>query len=75
MCQRMPPQLYTRYELDADLQRFKPRQSSSRSFENMVMSYLQRMRPDCRIESFYTEGSRLIVSMQIGFVDIAALCL
>ena len=58
MCQPMPTGLYTRFEFDADLQRFKPRQNKSRFFENMVMSYLQRMRPDCRIESFYTTGTR-----------------
>ena len=54
MCQPMPTRFYTRYEIDADLQRFKPRQNKSRSFENVVMSHFQRMRPDCRIERFYT---------------------
>ena len=30
--------------------------NKTRSFENMVMSYFQRTRPDCKIESFYTTG-------------------
>ena len=37
--------------------RFTPRQNKTRSFENMVMPYFQRPRPDCKIESFYTTGS------------------
>ena len=36
--------------------RFTPRQSKTRSFEIMVMSYFQRTRPDCKIESLYTTG-------------------
>ena len=39
MCQPMPSGLYTRWEFDQDLQRFKPRQNKSRKFENTVMSY------------------------------------
>ena len=54
VCQRMPTGLYTRWEYDAESDRFKPQQNKSRNFENMVMSYFQRQRPDCKIESFYT---------------------
>ena len=54
MCQPMPTRLYTRWEYDAESNRFKPQQNKSRNFENMVMSYFQRQRPDCKIESFYT---------------------
>ena len=57
MCQPMPTGLYLRYEFDADLQRLKPRQNQSRSFKKMVMSYFQRLRPDCRIESRNTTGT------------------
>ena len=49
--------LYTRWEYDAESNRFQPQQSKSRTFENMVMSYFQRQRPDCKIESFYTTGT------------------
>ena len=55
MCQPMPTGLYTRWEYDTESNRFKPQQNKSRSFENMVMSYFQRQRPDCKIESFYTK--------------------
>ena len=52
----MPTGLYTRWDLDSERSRFTPRQNKTRSFENMVMSYFQRTRPDCKIESFYTTG-------------------
>ena len=58
MCQPMPSGLYTRWEFDQDLQRFKPRQNKSRKFENMVMSYFQSIRPDCNIQSFHTTGKQ-----------------
>ena len=54
MCQPMPTGLYTRWEFDTESNRFKTQQNKSRNFENMVMSYFQRQKPDCKIESFYT---------------------
>ena len=56
MCQPMPTGLYTRWDIDSETSRFTPRQNKTRSFENMVMSYFQRTRPDCKIESFYSTG-------------------
>ena len=50
----MPTGLYTRWEYDTESKRFKTQQNKSRNFENMVMSYFQRQRPDCKIEIFYT---------------------
>ena len=58
MCQLMPTGLYTKYELDADLQRFKPHQNKSKSFAKMVMSYFNLMGPDCKIEKFCTTGTQ-----------------
>ena len=58
MCQPMPTGLYTRWDNDTKSNRFKPQQNKSRNFENMVMSYFQRQRPDCKIESFYTTGTQ-----------------
>ena len=52
----MPTGLYTEKEFVADLQRFKPHKNKSRSFEKMVMSYFQGLRPNTRIESFYATG-------------------
>ena len=54
MCQPMPTGLFTRWDLDSETSRFTPRQNRTRSFENMVMSYFQRKRPKCEIESFFT---------------------
>ena len=56
MCQPMPTGLYTRSNFDSEANRFTPRQNGTRSFENMVMSYFQRTRPECEIESFFTTG-------------------
>ena len=58
MCQPMPTGLYTRWEYDTESNRSKPQQNKSRNFENMVMSYFQRQRPDCKIESIYTTGTQ-----------------
>ena len=58
MCQPMPTGLYTGWEYDTESNRFKPLQNKSRNFENMVMSYFQRQRPDCKIESFYITGTQ-----------------
>ena len=56
MCQPMPTGLYTRWEYDSKTKRFSARQNKSRSFENMVPSYFQQSRPDCKIESNVTSG-------------------
>ena len=52
MCQPMPTGLYTRWEFNSDLQRFKPRSNETRLFENLVMAFFQNWRPECNIESF-----------------------
>ena len=54
----MPTGLYTRWEYDTESNRFKPQQNKPRNFENMVFSYFQRQRFDCKIESFYTTGTQ-----------------
>ena len=48
--------LYTHWDFDSETSRFTPRQNKTRSFENWVMSYFQRTRPKCEIESFFTTG-------------------
>ena len=56
MCQPLPTGPYTRWDFDSEMSRCLPRQNKTRSFENMVMSYFQSTRPDCKIESFFTTG-------------------
>ena len=56
MCQSMPAGVYTRWDFDSETSRFIPRQNKTSSFENMVMTYFQRTRPECKIESFLTTG-------------------
>ena len=58
MCQDMPTWLYTRWEFHSDMQKFNARHNPSRSFENMVMSYYQETKSECRIESFHTSGNQ-----------------
>ena len=53
----MPTGLYTRWDYNAESNRFKPQEKKSRNFENMVMSYSQRQRPVCKNESLYTTGT------------------
>ena len=57
MCQDMPTGLYTRWEFDTEVQKFKARHRT-RNFENMVMSFYQESRPECKIESFFTSGKQ-----------------
>ena len=56
MCQPMPTGLCTRWEYDSKIERFTASQNKSRSFENMVLSYFQRSRSVCKIESNITTG-------------------
>ena len=52
----MPTGLYTRWEYHSETKRFTARQNKSHSFGNMVLSYFQQSRPDCKIESYVTTG-------------------
>ena len=54
----MPTRLYTRCEFEADLQRVNLVRTNLEVIKEMVISFFQRRRPDCRIESFYKTGSQ-----------------
>ena len=58
MCQPMPTGLYTRWNYDSESQKFMARQNKTHSFENMVLSYFQQTRPECRIENNVTTGGQ-----------------
>ena len=53
VCQPMSTGLYTRWEFDSETCRFTPRQNKTHSFDNMLISYFQRIRADCKTGSFY----------------------
>ena len=57
--------------------KIKLRQNKTRSFENVVMSYFQRVRPESKVESFYTMSSqkKMMHPVLIAFVDTKTLCL
>ena len=59
MCQPMPTNSYTRWDIDSETSSFTPRQSKTRNFENMALSFFQRARPDCKIESSYTTSRQM----------------
>ena len=54
----MPTGLYTRWEFDTEMRKFKARHNRTRNFENMVTSFYQESRPECKIESFLTSGKQ-----------------
>ena len=56
MCQPMPIAFYTRWDIISETSRFTPRQNKTPNIENTVMSFFQRTRPDCKMESFYITG-------------------
>ena len=56
ICQPMPTGLYTRWNYDSESQKFIARQNKTRSSGNMVLSYFQQTRPECRIERDVTTG-------------------
>ena len=56
MCQARPTGLYTSWEFDTDMQRFKAGHNRIRNFENMVKSFYQETRPKYKIESFFKSG-------------------
>ena len=58
MCQDMPTGLYTRWDYDEGSQKFMAKQNRVRTFENMIMSYSQATRPECKIESYYATGKK-----------------
>ena len=60
MCQDKPTGLYTRWDYKAETQKFKARQNRVRTVEKMVMSYFQATRPECKIGSYYTTGTKKI---------------
>ena len=70
MCQPMPTGLYTRWNSDTESQKFKPRQKKTRSFENMVLSYFQQTRPECKIESNITTGRQ----KKIDYFSVDGIC-
>ena len=57
-CLPMPTGLYTRWEFNVDLQRFKPWSNKTRSFENMVIAFFQNSRPKCDIDTRNTTGTQ-----------------
>ena len=70
MCQPMPRGLFARWDFDLETSRFTPRQNKTLGFENLVMSFFQRTRPECEIESFFTTGRQ----KKIDFFSVDGFC-
>ena len=77
MCQAKPVGLYTKSELDLEPGIFKPRQNKTRSLKPVVMSYFQRVRQQCNVESFYMTGTleKKMHTVLMALVDTAIMCL
>ena len=77
MCQPMPTGLYTGWQNDSETMRFTARRNNSRTLEKLVLSNIQRIRPDCKIESNVTTGTqnKLIAPVYMEFVNIGTLFL
>ena len=77
MCQPMPTGLYTRWNYESESRKFMPRQNKTRSFQNIVLSYFQQTRPECRIESMLqpVDKRRLTALVLMEFVTIVSLSL
>ena len=77
ICQAWPTGLYMRWELDSVSSKFELHQNKTRKFKNMVISYFQRGKPQCKVESFYMTGARknMMHTVLMAFVDTATLCL
>ena len=75
-CQAMPTDLYTKWEINSESVKFTPRQNKTRGFENMVMSNFQSVRPQCKVEYFYTTGTQinLIQTVFMAFVNTLTQC-
>ena len=81
MCQAMPTGLYTRWEFDSDLQKFKTRQNKIRKIENMVCVSIKQpdpnvlLRASIRLEnrkktdSFTVDGFEVIVKQFLQPLD------
>ena len=77
MSQLLPTVLYTRRYLNSETSRFIPGQNKTRSFDNMVMSFSQQTRPECKIESSLRTGrqKKMNALVLMGCFLIATLCL
>ena len=58
LCQAIPTVMYTRCQLHSESGKLKPRRNKTRRFENTVMLNLDLVRPQCKVESFYTTGTQ-----------------
>ena len=58
MCQPMPTGFNARWELNADLHRFKPRPNKAPFFEKRVMSFFESSRPKRKNKNFFTTGTQ-----------------
>ena len=65
----MPTGFYTRWDFDSETSRLTPRQNKTCNSELIVMSYFQRTKPECEIESFFTTGrqNKLTALVFMGF--------
>ena len=71
MCQDMPTGLYTRWEFDNDMQKFKAGHNRTRNFENMVMSSIKNQDQNVKLRAFlHLENRKKIDCFNVdGYCD------
>ena len=77
ICRAMPTGLYAKWEFDSEQGKVEQRQHKSKSSGNMVMSHFQRVRPQCKVERFFTTDTQKKIDAfsLMAYVDTATLCL
>ena len=73
--QDMPTGLYTRWSYNEETQKLRARQNRVRTCENMVLSFFQATRPECKTQISYTTRAqrKLIASVLMVFATIISL--
>ena len=56
ICTAMPAGLYSRWEIDSESAKFKPRQNKTKGLK--TWSVFEIVRPQCKMESFHKTGTR-----------------
>ena len=77
MCQPMPTRLYTKWNCDCESQKFMPRQNKTRSFENMVLLFFNKLVRNVGLKAMLqlVDKRRLMALVLMELVTIVILSL
>ena len=77
LCHVMPAGLYLSWKQNNESDKFMQRQSRTIKFENIVIFYLQKIRPQCEVERVYRRGieEKITPKTLRACMDTTKLCL